>query len=107
MSGALPGIEDKTLPNGSLPRKARLMDEIVFTFGWKTQQPAELRREHGTYPVWCRERSAKPRAVRIDGAGRPPGEWQRYDRSPLYRRLCARDGCCDTLRTRSSGQSTS
>ena len=25
-------------------------------------------------------KDAKPRAVRIDGAGRPPEEWQRHDR---------------------------
>jgi DNA-binding NtrC family response regulator len=32
---------------------------------------------------------AKQRAVRINGADRPPEEWQRYDRSPVYRRLSA------------------
>ena len=80
---------DETLPDGSLPRKAHPMDEIVYFWGWKTQQQTELKREHGTYPIWRRERPAKQRAVRIDGAGRLPEEWQRYDHSQVYRRLSA------------------
>src|SRR5262252_7887830 len=38
--------------------------------------------------ISCRE-TAKQRAVRIGGAGRPPGEWQRYARSPVHRRPSA------------------
>jgi hypothetical protein len=40
-------------------------------------------------PIWCRERPAKQRDVRIDGAGHLPEESQRYDPSQVYRRLSA------------------
>jgi len=64
------------------------MAEIVY-FGAGNSATAELTRQHGRYPIWCRERHAKRRDVRIDGAGRLPEEWQRYDHSPAYRRLSA------------------
>jgi hypothetical protein len=42
MSGGLTGIEDETLPDGSLRRKAQPMAETVCFWGWKTRQQAEL-----------------------------------------------------------------
>jgi hypothetical protein len=87
MSRGLTGIEDETLPNGSLPRKPHPMDETAYSWGRKTQQQAELRREQRTYQMWCGEGPPKQRAFRIDGADRPPEEWKRCDRSPVYRRL--------------------
>ena len=55
MSRGLAGIENETRPNGSWPRKAHPMDERVYSWGWKTQHPAESRRGHGTHQIWCRE----------------------------------------------------
>jgi hypothetical protein len=78
--------EDEAWPDGSWPREARLVDEEVC-FGRKTQ-PGGVEARAQAEQGWCRE-TAKRRAVRIDGAGRPPEECQRYDRSPICLRLSA------------------
>src|SRR5215831_9774352 len=80
--------KDETRPDDSLPRKARPIDE-KFAFGWKTRHQAEAKRAHGTHPIGWRERPAKQRVVRIDGAGRPPEECQRYDHSQVCQRPSA------------------
>src|SRR5882672_1554794 len=60
-----------------------------FAFGSKNSAPGGARRGHGTYQTMMSRKTAKQGAIRIDGAGRPPEEWQRYDRSPVCLRLSA------------------
>ena len=83
------GNQNETRSVSSLPRKARPMDK-KRCFGLENSAPSGVEVE-GTeaYQIWWRERLAKQRAVRIDGAGRQPEEWQRYDRSPVCLRLSA------------------
>ena len=54
-------------------------------------QPGGVEARAQTEQRWYRQ-TAKRRAVRIDGAGHPPEQWQRYDRSPLCLRLST-PGC--------------
>src|SRR5215469_10965114 len=69
MSGALAGIEDETLPNGSLRREAHPVDKKSIFGAGELNNRRSLARGHETCPIWCRERPAKQRDVRIDGAG--------------------------------------
>jgi hypothetical protein len=65
----LTGIENERRPDGSSPRRARSLDEkACFCL-----EKISIRQAGTTRKVWCHE-TAKPRAVRIDGAGHPPEE---------------------------------
>src|SRR5215813_14747800 len=87
-------IENDARPNSSFHCRKGPPRGWKARFGWKTQPggiEATARNILNTGQnvlIWCRE-TAKQRAVRIDGAGRPPEECQRYDRSPVHRRLSA------------------
>src|SRR5712691_9628745 len=71
ISRGLTGIKNETWPDGSLPRKARPMDEK--TCCWlENRHPAESSR--GTEATISCRAAAKQRAVRIDDVNRPPGE---------------------------------
>src|SRR5215469_4318385 len=109
MSGALAGIEDETLPNGSLHREAHPVDKKSIFGAGELNNRRSLARGHGTGPIGCGERPAKQRDVRIDGAGHLPEESQRYYPSQVYRRLSAPECLSPTLNacatSRSSGNS--
>src|SRR5215467_9020359 len=79
--------KDETRPNDSLPRKARPIDE-KFAFRLENSAPGGGEASARTAIGW-RERPAKRRVVRIDGAGRPLEECQRYDHSQVCQRLSA------------------
>jgi len=64
------------------------MDEEVC-FWLENSAPGGVEARARNVPTMMSRKTAKQRAVRIDGAGRPPEEWQRYDCSPICLRLSA------------------